>query len=331
MFPYLPKAGNCTWRLRHVPFFILLLLLTGCAATPQTDALLSSESGPEDKEELQSVPFFPQEDYQCGPAALATLLADSGLNVTPDELVPKVYVPERKGSFQVEMLAAARGYGRIPYEIAPELTAVIDEVRAGNPVLVLQNLGPDWFPQWHYAVVVGYDMTQGEFILRSGEIERRETSFKVFENTWRRSKFWGVVLLEPGELPATGREKPYFIAVSTYSERAPGEEFFKALQAGLQRWPDSKYLLMAAGNYYAQEQMLSEAASAFKKVIEVAPDYAPAHNNLAWVLGEQGLVASAKWHASRAVQLGGPHLSQYRLTLEELEKVAGRESPATHH
>lgn len=326
MFTYPPMSGHCTW-LRHVPFFLLLLLLGGCVATPQTDALLSgSESVESSSRELRDVPFFPQEKYQCGPAALATLLANSGLEVVPRDLVPLVYVPERKGSFQVEMLATARQYNRIPYQIAPQLSAVIAEVSEGNPVLVLQNLGTDWFPQWHYAVVVGFDLTRGEFILRSGEIERRMTSFKAFENTWRRSQFWGITLLKPGQIPVTGEEKAYFVALSTYAERAPEDEVFKGMSAGLQRWPDSKYLLMGVGNHYAQRQQLVEAATAYQRVIELSPDYAPAHNNLAWVLGEQGQIVSAKQHAALAVQLGGPHLAQYRLTLEELEKIAGHNS-----
>lgn len=325
MFTY-PPSGLCTW-LRHVPFFLLVLLLSGCVATPQTDALLSGSQPVESSsKELRDVPFFPQEKYQCGPAALATVLANSGLEVEPGDLVPLVYVPERKGSFQVEMLATARQYNRIPYQIAPQLSAVIAEVSEGNPVLVLQNLGIDWFPQWHYAVVVGFDLERGEFILRSGEIERRITSFKAFENTWRRSQFWGITLLKPGALPVTGEEKAYFVALSTYAEHAPEDEVFKAMSVGLQRWPDSKYLLMGVGNHYAQRQQLAEAAAAYRRVIELFPDYAPAHNNLAWVLGELEQVVSARQHAAMAVKLGGPHLAQYRLTLRELEKMAGHDN-----
>ncbi|WP_461482730.1 PA2778 family cysteine peptidase, partial [Porticoccus sp.] len=305
-----------------MPFFLLLLLLTGCVATPQTDALLSGAVPVAvGARELSEVPFFSQQKYQCGPAALATLLADSGLDITPGELVPMVYVPERKGSFQVEMLAAARQHERIPYQIAPQLNAVIAEVSAGNPVLVLQNLGTGWYPRWHYAVVVGFDLARGEFILRSGDIERRMTTFKAFENTWRRSQFWGFTLLQPGELPETGEEKGYFLAVSSYAEHGAEDEVFKALQAGLRRWPDSRYLLMGVGNHYVLRQQLTEAADAYEKVIALDPDYAPAHNNLAWVLGEQGWVTKAKQHASQAIALGGPHLPQYQLTLEALNKL----------
>lgn len=321
MNSYPPKTGACTW-LCHVPFYLAILLLAGCAATPQTEALLSGRTeGTALEHELADVPFFPQDEYQCGPAALATVLADSGVAVTPKQLVPMVYVPERKGSFQVEMMAAARRHDRIPYRIEPELKAVVTEVKAGHPVLVLQNLGLDWYPRWHYAVVVGYDVASGDFILRSGDIKRRVTAFKTFENTWGRSQFWGFVLLKPGELPASGREKDYFLAVSEYAEQGTEQQVYAAMAAGLERWPESKYLLMGVGNHYARNQELEHAVMAYEKVLEVEPDYAPAHNNLAWVLGEQGNYAAARLHAEKAVELGGPYLEQYRLTLSELEKV----------
>ena len=41
--------------------------------------------------ELTQTPFFPQQSHQCGPAALATALGASGVDVTPDDLVPQTY------------------------------------------------------------------------------------------------------------------------------------------------------------------------------------------------------------------------------------------------
>ena len=91
--------------------------------------------------ELEATPFFPQVTHQCGPAALATVLGASGVETTPEALVDAVYVPGLHGSLQVELLAASRRAGRIPYPVGPALDALIAEIDAGRPVLVLQNLG----------------------------------------------------------------------------------------------------------------------------------------------------------------------------------------------
>ena len=61
--------------------------------------------------------------------------------MNPDSLTDEVDIPGRKGSLQVEMLAGARRNGLLAYVLAPELKDVLAEVAAGNPVVVLQNLG----------------------------------------------------------------------------------------------------------------------------------------------------------------------------------------------
>ena len=51
---------------------------------------------------------------------------------------------------------------------APRLADLLQEVAAGHPVIVLQNLGLEWIPVWHYSVVIGYDLSRGQLVLRSG-------------------------------------------------------------------------------------------------------------------------------------------------------------------
>src|SRR6266850_2943910 len=172
---------------------LAFVLLAGCASLAPQATQLRHNLAPElhDKVELTHVPFFPQDEYQCGPAALATVLANGGVKITPEELVPQVYLPERKGSLQIEMLAAARRHGMVSYQLAPRFSDVLREIAAGNPVIVLQNLG--FKDGWHYAVAVGYDYDWGKLYLRSGETKRRVMSFFVHEFTWMRGGYWAMV------------------------------------------------------------------------------------------------------------------------------------------
>ena len=91
--------------------------------------------------ELTAVPFFPQEKYQCGPAALAMAISWSGLPVRPEDLVEQVYTPSRKGSLQVAMIAAVRRHGRLAYEIS-DLESLFPEIAAGYPVIMFLIGGP---------------------------------------------------------------------------------------------------------------------------------------------------------------------------------------------
>jgi len=74
-------------------------------------------------------------------------------------------------------------------------------------VIVFQNLGLPWYPRWHYAVVIGYDLPRREVLLHSGPEARKVTSMRLFELTWEWGKNWGVVVLPPEKLPATAEEE----------------------------------------------------------------------------------------------------------------------------
>ncbi len=71
---------------------LLLWVLAGCA-TPELDRLSANPGDLPPRAEVAAVPFFPQQRFYCGPAALATVLAWSGLTVTQEDLVGQVYTP----------------------------------------------------------------------------------------------------------------------------------------------------------------------------------------------------------------------------------------------
>ena len=150
-------------------------LLAGCA-TPQVARMHAqyAETGLAQKAHISTVPFFAQKEYECGPAALAMVLSAAGMGVTPDELVDQVYLPSRKGSLQVEMLAATRQKGLLAYTLRPSVQDLLMEVAAGHAVLVFQNVSLPVYPVWHYAVVIGYDLERNTLTLHSGETSGME-------------------------------------------------------------------------------------------------------------------------------------------------------------
>ncbi|WP_455217061.1 PA2778 family cysteine peptidase [Kaarinaea lacus] len=304
-----------------LPFLIFLLLFfAGCASTPQTSRLLADKGNIPQRLELTDVVFFPQEEYQCGPAALATMFHHTGIELTPPELVPEIYLPARKGSLQVEILASTRRHGRIAYRIAPDLQALLSEVSAGNPVLVLQNLALSWAPTWHYAVVVGFDLDSKEVILRSGLEERRKTPIGTFERTWARSNYWGIVVLKPDQLPATAEADRYVKTVIGLEQAKRWHDANTAYQTALSRWPGNQVALMGLGNTYYHLNNFDAAEKVFRKTLETHPDFAPAYNNLAQVLLVLGKLKEAKSFALQAVSLGGPQLDSFTSTLREIEQ-----------
>jgi len=294
-------------------------VLAGCAA-PQTQRLVEAPpAGLPASIELAVVPFYPQEDYQCGPASLAAMLRHAGREATPASLLRQVYVPGRKGAFQAEMLAATRRHGLVAYPIAPRLEVLLGELAGGNPVLVLQNLALDWAPQWHYAVAIGYDLEARELILRSGVTRRLAMSLDTFERTWARSGHWAMLAIDPRRLPASAREHDYLAALAAL-ERLDAAAAQPGYEAALARWPGSVAAALGLGNTRYAQRDLAGAADAYRQATERHPASADAWNNLAQALSELGRRAEALAAARRAVALGGPRLPQYRETLEAIER-----------
>jgi len=304
--------------LTRILLGVSLLVLAACSSTPQTKALLANPvPGQHVSQRIDSVVFHPQDAYQCGPAALAMVLDHSGVEVAPEALVERVYVPARQGAFQVEMLAATRHHRRLPLVIEPRLESIIAWLDAGEPVLVLLNLGLSWYPKWHYAVVIGYDLQARELILHSGLIPNYRMSLALFERTWRRADHWGAVALVPGHLPVAESPGRYFTAASAFERFATREQAEALWRAGVQAWPDSPELAMGLGNHWYQQGDLTLAAGVFHTLVNNHQNYAPGFNNLAHILLELGDLAGAE-EASRHALAEDDDNPTYQATLTEV-------------
>jgi tetratricopeptide (TPR) repeat protein len=301
-------------------FVFVLCLLAGCVSLPPTEALRAEGgAGLPPRAQLQSVPFFAQEEYQCGPAALAMALNAAGVAVTPDALTDEVYLPGRKGSLQVEMLASARRHGLLAYELAPELKEVLAEVAAGNAVIVLQNQGLWAFhPYWHYAVVIGYDLEKKQILLHSGTQARRPMPLGLFEFLWLDGQRWSMVALAPGRLPASAREASFATAAAALEKAGRNAEAHRAYAALLERWPGNLIGLMGLGNTAYALGRLTDAEAAFRAATAAHPLAAAAFNNLAQALADEGKLAEALEAARKAVSLGGSSLPAAQATLDEI-------------
>lgn len=296
-------------------FICALTLLAGCAATGPSGVPVAPAPGLPAAVEIADAPFFPQVDYQCGPAALAMALTHAGRAATPEALVPQVYLPARKGSLQAEMLATARRHRLVAYPLAPKLEDLLREIAAGNPVVVLQNLALDWAPQWHYAVAIGYDLDAREIVLRSGVTHRLAMSLDTFERSWARGGRWAMLAQPPERLPATADE-PVYLAAAAALERVAPAAAHRAYETALARWPTSAAARIGLGNASYAMRDLTGAAAAYLRATQEHPEAADAWNNLAQALHELGSRDAALAAARRAVALGGPRQNAYRDTLE---------------
>ena len=276
-----------------------LLALSGCALNPPRFEPAETAGLPA-QVELSQVPFFPQKQYQCGPAALATVLQSAGAAASPDELVSEVYLPGRKGSLQVELVAAARTRDRLVYPVRQDLPALLRQVAAGTPVLVMQNLGIELIPIWHYAVLVGYDLEAGTLLLRSGTTERRVMGMRRFMSTWNRAERWAQVVLGPGQLPAGAQLDRYVAAAAELEAVGRSDAAERAYVRAREQWPESVWPQLGLANLSYQRGDRQAAEAGYLAALALDPHSAVAHNNLAQILSDRGCVSQARAHVEQA-------------------------------
>jgi hypothetical protein len=300
--------------MRRLAAWLAALTLAGCAAwvPPQTAALrarMPADLPPQ--AELRAVPFVAQTPLHCGPASLAMVLQYLGRDVTADALADAVFLPARGGTLQAEMLSGTRRHDAFALPIAAQLEAVLREVHAGHPVVVLQNLGLSWLPAWHYAVVVGYDTAREELLLRSGLTERETMSWRTFEHTWARSGHWAFVALRPGELSAGADESATVQAALAFERAASPASAARVYQAVHARWPGNLVAVIGLGNARAAAGDVAGAMQAFEAAA-TRHDSAVAWNNLAmlrWQRGDRIGAAAALAQAQRRVDSDEPSWS----------------------
>ncbi len=284
-------------------FFLLSCLLLGCASsTPQVDSLLAKATDKKASYTIAGVPFIKQRASFCGPATLAMAMQWAGRNISEEELASQTYTPGIRGSLQSDMIVAIRRQGLIAIPIQG-FEALFIELNENHPVIVFENLSLSWLPQWHYALVFGYDLKEQKILMHSGPESFKNWDLRKFERSWSLGDYWGLVVLRPDQLSASSDEFTHTSAASGLEQLGFLDAAKRSYQEILRKWPKSLVAQLGLGNIaYSQKNFISAHQILQKAKID-HPTSAIAWHNSAIAEGAVGNKSEANRCALEALRL----------------------------
>lgn len=276
-----------------------ILLLTACQTPIQTKQILKQPPNIAHQHLIPNVPFHSQEDFFCGPTTLAEVAGFYGVEQNPLQVAQSTFIPGLEGSLQIEMVAATRQLGLLAYAQNGNMKLLLSLLAENIPVIVLQNNAIALFPQWHYAVVIGYDLDAAEFILHTGVTESHRLNFSTFERTWQRGQYWMLAMLPSDKSSEHLDPLIYARACQDLINTQQSDAGISALKTATQQWPDYWLPYFLLGNYYFSTQPLA-AANWFAQGLPFAQQEVSYLNNYAMLLSELGCDIKAKELIARA-------------------------------
>ena len=193
MEPVRPESLAHRKGLRLLLFGMVLgCVLAACAAARPPVHF------PEGSVIVSGVPFFKQEDYQCGPAAFASVVnywyrrGNTGRTLSLEEAVARTYSPSARGVLGIDLEINARKLGFEASGKAGSIKEIRRAVDDGMPVIILVDYGFAIYERNHFMVVTGYG--PNFVIVNSGRRENEIIPNSDLGKIWKRTGYWSLII-----------------------------------------------------------------------------------------------------------------------------------------
>lgn len=170
--------------------FLIFTILVFCSCSPIRGIPASNNV-----QYIEKVPFYPQETYQCGPAALAGVLNYWGVDVSPQEITEKIFSESARGTLNIDMVIYAQSKGMQARYYRGGIEDIKKKISEGFPMIALVDFGFMVYQVNHFMVVIGFD--ERGVIVNSGKDQGQLIPWKDFEKAWGKTHFW-TLFITPG-------------------------------------------------------------------------------------------------------------------------------------
>lgn len=189
------QKSEKTPRLKAAGVFLfsglIVAALAGCSLNLTGDTAFSVETPASSY--VRDVPFYPGEEYQCGPSVLASALNYLGYDIRPEDISKEIYLQNIRGTLNIDMASFARRFEDVTVkEFQGDITLLKESLALGSPLIVFVDLGIWNIRKGHYMLVVGHDDSIGGFIVYSGADKDKVIRYKYFMRMWKRGSYWAL-------------------------------------------------------------------------------------------------------------------------------------------
>lgn len=149
----------------------------------------------QDAQMILNVPFFPQEEYQCGPASLASVFNYWEVQADPGEIGKEIFSKSARGTLTIDMMLYAQKKGFYAEQFKGSLEILRSFIDSGIPLIVLVDFGMSVFQMNHFMVVTGY--TNDGLIVHSGKSQNKLLTETTFLSMWEKTHYWTLMIKKP--------------------------------------------------------------------------------------------------------------------------------------
>jgi ABC-type bacteriocin/lantibiotic exporter with double-glycine peptidase domain len=171
--------------------FLLITLSAGCGARSFAEV---REGIWTRGHYIDGVPFVRQTSEDCGPAALAGVMAFHGRQPDLAAITAAVYLPKLGGTLPMDLERYAKEAGLRTDAASGTLDALRRTIRNNEPVICLLDLGFGPYRAPHYVTVIGFDDVNRLVIMHDGEAPDRTMGYEKFGKVWKRAGNWMIVV-----------------------------------------------------------------------------------------------------------------------------------------
>jgi len=224
-----------------------------------------------------------QRAYQCGPAALESVLRYWGVKADASALAGSLSSSRRaRGVLNIALAQQMKEQGFWTQMESSDPEQLKEWVRRGVPPVIALSVGPLGLPLYHFVVVTGFDDRQGLFYLNAGGAGVESLKQEQLDARWKKTGRWLLIACPPERVtwPLNGRQSAEMGLL--FEKQGNLESALRWYQTAREREPDNPAVQFNLANVHLRKGNLAEALAIYEGLAPRHPRWGALQNNLAW-------------------------------------------------